>query len=239
MVIAIHQSTVRNRLLAFMSADDFSLISPHLEFLALPRKFTLSEPNKIAGYSYFPEAGLGSIVATSAEGQQAEVGLFGFDGMTPTALVLEAETCPHAIFMQVAGDGYRVKSSALAEVVDASPSIRKLLSRYTQTMATQTAFTALSNAVHHVDERLARWILMCHDRTEGDEIALTHDFLSIMLAVRRPSVTTALHALEGNRLILAERGLITIRDREGLESFARDAYGQPEKEYLRLVGPLN
>lgn len=102
----------------------------------------------------------------------------------------------------------------------------------------QTSYTALSNAVHPVDERLARWLLMCHDRVDGDELALTHEFLSLMLAVRRPSVTTALHVLEGNRFITAERGYITIRDRRRLEEFAGDAYGRPEAEYKRLIGPM-
>jgi hypothetical protein len=100
----------------------------------------------------------------------------------------------------------------------------------------QAAYTALSNAVHQVDERLARWLLMCHDRTATDEISLTHEFLSLMLAVRRPSVTTAIHMLEGNRFISAERGFITIRDREGLEEFAADAYGGPEREYETILG---
>ena len=80
---------------------------------------------------------------------------------------------------------------------------------------------------------------MCHDRIVGDELELTHEFLSLMLAVRRPSVTTALHTLEGNRFIRAERRLIVIRDRAGLEEFAGDAYGRPEEEYRRLLGPFD
>jgi hypothetical protein len=79
---------------------------------------------------------------------------------------------------------------------------------------------------------------MCHDRTEGDEIALTHEFLSVMLAVRRPSVTDALHVLEGRRFIKAERALITVRNRAALEAYAHDAYGVPEREYQRLIGPM-
>ena len=113
-----------------------------------------------------------------------------------------------------------------------------LLLRFVQALSTQTAFTALSNAVHQIDERLARWILMCDDRLDGADMPLTHEFMSIMLAVRRPSVTTALHILEGNRLIRAERGCIVVRDRAGLEEFAGDSYGVPEREYERLIGPL-
>lgn len=101
----------------------------------------------------------------------------------------------------------------------------------------QTSYTALSNAVHPIAERLARWLLMSDDRLDGD-LPLTHEFLSIMLAVRRPSVTTALHVLEGNGFIRAARGSIVVRDRAALEEFAGDAYGVPEAEYERLIGPL-
>ncbi|MFE1602636.1 Crp/Fnr family transcriptional regulator [Methylobacterium sp. ID0610] len=118
-------------------------------------------------------------------------------------------------------------------------SLRNLLLRFVQVRGLQTNFTALSNAVHPIDERLARRLLMCHDRSPTNEMALTHDFLSLMLAVRRPSVTTALHVLEGNGFIRTERGHITIRDRRGLEEFAQDAYGRPEAEYRRLIGPLD
>jgi CRP-like cAMP-binding protein len=126
----------------------------------------------------------------------------------------------------------------LLEAIHTSAPLRKLLMKYMQTLSTQTSYTALSNAVHHVDERLARWLLMCHDRVDGDEFALTHEFLSLMLAVRRPSVTTALHVLEGNGFIRSVRGYITILDRAALETFAADAYGRPEEEYRRLIGAI-
>ena len=102
----------------------------------------------------------------------------------------------------------------------------------------QMTFSVLANAVHHVEERLARWLLMVHDRSDGDDLALTHAFMGVMLSVRRPSVTTALHVLEGNRFIRAERGYVTIRDRAALELFAGDAYGRPEEEYRRLLGAM-
>jgi CRP-like cAMP-binding protein len=108
--------------------------------------------------------------------------------------------------------------------------------RFAHAMTVQAHYTGLSNAVHPIDERLARWLLMCDDRTDGGKLELTHDFLSIMLAVRRPSVTTALHVLEGNGFIRSERGCIIIRNRRALEEFAGDAYGKPEAEYRRLMG---
>lgn len=109
---------------------------------------------------------------------------------------------------------------------------------YIHAFGTQTSHTALSNAKHTIEERLARWLLMGHDRIDGDEIGLTHEFLALMLAVRRPSVTTALHILEGMRLVRNTRGCVVIRDRAGLEALAADAYGIPEAEYERIIGPL-
>jgi CRP-like cAMP-binding protein len=99
-----------------------------------------------------------------------------------------------------------------------------------------TAQTAICNARSTLDKRLARWILMAHDRLGVDTLPLTHDFLSLMLAVRRPGVTEALHALESRGLIRAARGNITVRDRKGLEKSAAESYGIPEAEYRRLLG---
>ncbi len=233
------QTAVRNNLLRLMSPATFSAISAHLEPVDLPRGFELSEPHEEAEYAYFPETGIASIVARSPQGQHAEIGIFGRDGMTPAAVVLDAGSDPFSIFMQVEGDGFRISTALLKPLLDQDGELKNLLGRYVQALSVQGAFTSLSNAVHHIDERLARWILMCHDRTDGDEISLTHEFLSIMLAVRRPSVTTALHVLEGRKLIYSERGVIIVRDRQALEEFAADAYGESEREYLRLLGPYS
>jgi CRP-like cAMP-binding protein len=98
----------------------------------------------------------------------------------------------------------------------------------------QVAATALTNGRYEIGQRLARWLLMCQDRL-GDQLPLTHDFLALMLGVRRPGVTSAMHVLEGEQLIYAERGLIRIRSRQRLEEYAGAAYGVPEAEYRRLI----
>lgn len=236
--MALQQSDVRNRLLVLMAAEDFAEIAPYLERVDLPRSFPIAEANQPISHYYFVESGIGSIVAVSFEGLKAEVGLVGRDGVLPTAAILQSETTPHDIFMQVEGFGYRIEAVAFKGFLESNPDARGLFLRFVHTLTTQTAHTALSNSVHHVEERLARWILMCHDRAENGQIALTHEFISIMLAVRRPSVTTALHVLEGNKLIYSDRGRVTVRDRVALESFAVDAYGIPEEEYARLIGSM-
>lgn len=234
----LQQSAIRNRLLQLVSQDDFHRLAQHLEPVDLPNRFTMAEAGKPSHYAYFVGSGIASIVAESPEGQRTEAGLFGRDGWGPLSLLIEADSHPHDIFMQLPGDGYRIERAPFLAALAASPDLRRLLMTYMHTLSTQTAYTALSNGVHQIDERLARWLLMCHDRVDGDEIPLTHEFLSLMLAVRRPSVTTSLHVLEGNRFIRAERGFITIRNRAAMESFAADTYGRPEEEYHRLIGPM-
>ena len=122
--------------------------------------------------------------------------------------------------------------------MDHNRNFSKVMIRSIEAFSVQLSYTAISNAVHDVTERLARWLLMCHDRVPGDEIALTHEFISLMLAVRRPSVTTSLHILEGNGFIKSERSNIIMRNRPAMEEFAHDAYGKPEEEYRRLMKNL-
>lgn len=213
-------------------------MEPHLELVELPKRAVLAEPGQPAPFAYFPESGLGSTVARSPEGLAIEVGMFGLDGFAPAAAALPMGLTPFEHFMQIGGAGWRIQTGRLQDAMKASASLQQILLRYIGVLAIQTSFTALSNAVHPVDERLARWILMSHDRSDSDDIALTHEFLAVMLAVRRPTVTTSLHVLEGNHFIQAERGYITVINRRGLAEFAGDAYGAPEAEYRRLIVPL-
>lgn len=235
---AVLRSDVRNRLLVLMPDEDFDNLAPHLEPVGLPSKYVVATADEPVTHAYFPNCGIGSIVAVSPGGRQTETGVFGRDGFAPTSHLTGSDRSLYSIFVQQPGDGYRIEADAMGELIEASPTLQLMLIRYLHTLASQTAYTALSNAIHHINERLARWLLMCHDRADSDELSLTHDFLSLMLAVRRPSVTTALHVLEGMRLIIAQRGTIIIRDRSGLEEFARDSYGKPEAEYRRLIGPM-
>ena len=228
----------RNGLLRAMNADDLALVRAQLEPVACPRSMVLTEPDEPLRYVYFPEDGIASMVARSPRGSAAEVGVVGREGMVSSAVALGVDRIPHVTEMQIAGSALRIERTALVALMERSASLRAVLLRFAHVNSVQGAHTALANAVHPVDERLARWLLMCHDRSDSDDLALTHDYLAVMLAVRRPSVTGALHVLEGDGLITAERGHVTIRNRAALEAFAADAYGRPEAEYRRLIGPL-
>lgn len=227
-----------NILLATLSEADGALLEPHWEAVDLPVGLVLAEPASVIDHAVFVEIGLCSVVANLSEAGRIEVGLFGRDGMAIPALVLGSDTIPHQVFMQVAGRGRRIPVPALRTAIAASPSLRDLLLRYAQTFHVQVAQTAVANAGATAEERLARWLLMYHDRQDGDDLPVTHEFLSIMLGVRRPTVTVAIHTLEGEGLIRARRGRIRVLSRERLEQAAGQTYGPAEAEYERLIGPL-
>lgn len=228
----------QNRLLAALSQADAALLEPRLEPIDLPLGRVIVEPAATISHAIFVETGLCSVVSGLAEGGRVEVGLFGRDGMVVPTLLLGVDTIPHQIFMQVAGHGHRIPVADLREAAESSRSLRDLLLRYVQTFLVQVAQTAIANAGTPAEERLARWLLMYHDRQDGDDLSVTHEFLSIMLGVRRPTVTVAIHTLEGAGLIRARRGRIRILSRERLEQAAGATYGPAEAEYERLIGPL-
>ena len=229
------QSSLRNSLLSLLSPSDFGLLKPNLEPVALEVKDVLVEPNKPIEHVHFIESGLGSIVAISVADERIEVGHVGREGMTATAVILGADQTPILTFVQVAGSALRLRADALEEALEASASLRRLLNRYVQSVMIQMAHTALANGRFTISERLARWLLMYHDRLPSNDLVVTHEFLALMLGVRRPGVTEHLHVLEGEHMIKATRGHIQILDRTKLENLAGDCYGLPEEEYERLL----
>ena len=231
------QADVRNQLLKALSWADFGLLWPDLERVTLNLGDPLNVPNEPTSHVYFLDEGLGSVVAGPERTTGIEVGMVGREGLVGTSVVLGAAQSPHHAFIQLAGKGWRLESERLREAMESSATLHRLLLRYVHVFTVQMASTAYSNADYTVEERLARWLLMCHDRIEGDLIAITHEFLAVMLGVRRPGVTVATHVLEGEGMIRAKRGLITILNREKLQAKANGAYGVAEAEYERLLGP--
>ena len=225
-----------NRLLASLATDDFDLLEPHLESVILGLRKTLERPNRRIEAAYFPEAGFASVVAVQSSGKQVEVGLIGCEGMTGLPIVFGNHRSPHATYIQAPGIGKCIPATELRKATQASLSLRDSLLKFVQAFGVQTAHTAVSNAQSRLDVRLARWLLMAHDRLGDGPLPLTHEFLSLMLGVRRPGVTEALHALREQGLISYGRGLITVEDRKGMERAAGKAYGVPEAEYRRLIG---
>ena len=229
-----------NTLLAALPHEDLARLGRDGERIDLARNHRMEEPGRPIAHIYFPLSGLGSVVAVGdrLRDRRIEAGIFGRDGMSGTAVVLGNDRSPHETFTQIAGPALRVPADAVRGAMEASEALRRLLLLYAQVLLVQVAHTVLANGRNKIEERLARWVLMAHDRVDGDDVPLTHEFLSLMLGVRRAGVTVATHLLEGQGLIRATRGLIHVTDREGLEEMADGSYGVPEAEYRRLIGPL-
>jgi CRP-like cAMP-binding protein len=226
----------RNFLLSRLSPEDLDLLQPLLTTVELSFRQPLEERNRLIEHVYFPAAGIVSIVADAGHDAQIEVGIIGYEGVSGHPVIIGDGRASNSAFAQVPGTAFRIKSADLRSAVESSASLRQLLLRFIQVFAVQAAQTALANGQSKLDERLTRWLLMAHDRLGKTELPLTHELLSIMLGVRRAGVTQALHKLEGEGLIHARRGIITILDRRGLEKIAGAIYGAPEAEYKRLIG---
>lgn len=219
-----------------MERKDFERLSAHLSPARLELRHSFENPGDTIQDICFPDTAIVSVVARSFTGRTIEVGLIGFEGMTGVSILLSDDQSPNETYVQMAGDGHVISADNLRAAITASPALHLHLLRYAHTFMVQTAQTALANGRAKIDERLARWLLMASDRVEGREMSLTHEFLSLMLGVRRPGVTDALHRLEGDHLIKARRSSITIRDRAGLERVADGSYGVSERDYERLFG---
>ena len=229
------QPSVRNRLLATLPVDDFDLLQPDLEPVPLELRQWLIEVGEPIQHVTFPEHGIVSVLADTSQGR-IEVGLIGPEGMAGVPVVLGIERSPHGYMVQADGEALRIPAQDLRTAMRHSPPLHAGFLRYTHALMVQTAQTAYANAGFTIEARLARWVLMTDDRLERDDLPLTHDFLSIMLGVRRPGVTIAVQNLESNRLIRAKRGGITVLDRTGLQEVAGDAYGLSEAEYASAMG---
>jgi CRP-like cAMP-binding protein len=196
----------------------------------------MERPNRQIETVYFMEAGIASVVAVQSDETRVEVGLIGREGMSGIAVVLGGDQSPHSTYIQVAGEAQRITINELRKAMRASEALHGLLLKFAHAFMVQTAQTAIANARAHIDQRLARWILMAHDRTGNTDLPLTHEFLALMLGVRRAGVTEALQSLKRKKLIDTGRNQIMMLSRKGIERAAGHSYGLPEKEYRRLIG---
>jgi CRP-like cAMP-binding protein len=231
-----NSSHSRNRLLAELSASDLALVQPHLQPVPMPLLRDMERPNRRIQAIYFMDAGIASVVAVQPDETRIEVGLIGREGMSGIAVVLGGDQSPNATYIQVAGQAQRMTANELRKAMDTSDTLRDSLLKFVQVFMVQTAHTAIANARFKIDQRLARWILMAHDRTRDTTLPLTHEFLALMLGVRRAGVTEALQSLKRQKLIDSGRNKIMMLNRKGIEQLAGSSYGVPEKEYRRLIG---
>jgi CRP-like cAMP-binding protein len=232
----LEQPAVRNRLLAALPPDDFALLAPALRRTDLEFKRVLYEPYQPVRTIYFLESGMVSMLVPLEDGHFMEVGLVGREGLVGLTAVLGADSAAAQALVQGPGTGLQLRSAELREAFDASATLRGLLLRYAHAHHAQVAQTAACNGHHLLEQRLARWLLMAHDRSEGDEFPMTQEFMSLMLGVRRAGVSIAASILQKAGAISYKHGSITVLDRSGLEAAACECYGAVRRQFEHLLG---
>ncbi|UEM07722.1 Crp/Fnr family transcriptional regulator (plasmid) [Skermanella rosea] len=232
----IKQSAVRNRLLAALPPADFEHLANFLTPVSLPLKQVLLEADEPIEAAYFVETGMVSNLAYLVNGDAIEVGLTGSEGVVGTPLILGVDTAPAGAVVQMEGTALRLGAAALRQALDGSEALRTRLLRYVQALYTQMSQTAVCNGSHSLEERLARWLLMAHDRAEGDQFPMTHEFMAMMLGVRRAGVTVTAGTLKQAGLISYTNGSMTILDRPNLESASCECYGIVQRHLKQLLG---
>jgi CRP-like cAMP-binding protein len=230
-----------NRILAALATDspaDFAWLALQLEPVELAQGAVIAPANETLTWVYFPLTSVASVISRMSSGS-AEVGTIGNEGLVGLDVLLQGQPSPNETVAQIPGRALRVSAAALADGTEQRPALRRMVSRYAHAYLTQVAQTASCNALHGIEQRCARWLLMTHDRVGGaDQFPLTQEYLAIMLGVRRAGVSEAAGALQDAGLIRYRRGGIQILDRAGLEAAVCECYGIVRRhfDHLRPAG---
>ena len=224
-----------NRLLAGLPHKERQHFLTHCERVVLAFSEVLAEPDEAIRYVYFPTRSFISLIARIDQHASMEVGLVGDEGMLGASLILDVDVSPWHALVQGAGPALRMAVEPFRHELARSPALQQALKRYLYVELGQLAQTAACNRFHVVEARLARWLLMTHDRAHADAFHITHEFLAAMLGVRRVGVTKAATALQNHNLISYHRGEITVLDRKGLEAVSCSCYAADNATYARML----
>jgi len=219
--------TPQNHLLAALSAGTFARVGPLLDIMPMTLKTVLHKPGEPVEHVYFPGGGFCSVLTVVADGSMVEVATIGREGMVGVSAMIDSDSRDPSIAMVQAESNlcYRLSTGDFEAELDRRGEFRTLIRRYVQALWGVVMQSTACNAVHSVEQRLARWLLMAHDRVERDEFPLTQEFAAMMLGATRPTVTVVAGTLQKAELIAYQRGRITIVDREGLEEASCECYG--------------
>ncbi len=225
---------MENKLLAKLPSAELEHLRPHFERVTLYHGQHVIMPDEPISDCYFPLNCLLSLVTQMEDGAAVESGTIGREGMSGMPILLDAETTPMPTFVQVPGDAMRVSARVVKNAYERRGGMHKLLNRYMHTVMVTGSQAAACNAIHRLEERLCKWLLMSADGIGSDEVDLTHEFLAVMLGVRRAGVTEGAIKLQNAGLISYSRGHVRILDRPGLEAAACECYRKTRAEYERL-----
>jgi CRP-like cAMP-binding protein len=229
---------VQNRLLASLPPAVLSALMPKLHQVPMSLREVLVAPEAVIHHVYFPVEGMISLVAVLEDGRRGEVGIIGREGMFGVSLLAGIETSFTEAVVQLPGSALRMSAADFRREILSDGPFRAMLTRYNEALAAQISQTAVCNANHDVEERLARWLLMAHDRASGDELLLTQDFIAMMLGVHRPSVTVSAGILQRAGLIsYVKGGRVTVVDRSLLEGAACECYATVLRRFQSAMGP--
>ena len=225
-----------NGLLQVLSGADRAALEPHLERVSFRNGDIIARVGDPADSVCFPLTGIAAVLDTLEDDRRYAVALVGNEGFIGWPVLLGNDRWPHDVVMRAEdGVAMRLRADHLQTAINAQPNIRVVLLRFTGVLMSQMARTIVSSLAHSIERRMARWILLYHDRVRGDEICMTHEEFRLMLGVRRSSVTDALHRLEESQAIRSTRGSLMVRDRDALLELVGDTYGYAEQEYRRLL----
>jgi CRP-like cAMP-binding protein len=236
MATDVSHSEVKNQLLTALPPQLLSRLLPRLRLVSLKTRDSLMVPDTPIEAVHFVESGFVSLVMSLEDGTQAEVGLVGREGMVGLPLVTGVDTSFPEAYVQLEGSALRMEARVFRTAMEEEPALRTLLLRYLEAMTSQVSQTAACNGRHDLEQRLARWLLMAHDRADGDEFQITQEFLALMLCVYRPSVSVVASTLQRAGMIRYGRGHMIILDREALEATACDCYRLVKRRFERVLG---
>jgi CRP-like cAMP-binding protein len=225
-----------NRLLSLLSDDDYERLRPHLSQEVFDYRKSLYEASRPIEQVYFPIEGVASLVITTADGASAEVGTIGSEGMVGLPVCLGDRLAPSSVYVQVPGTALRMDARTFRAELERNPTLNLIMLRYAHAFFNQVAQSAACAHLHRVEQRCCRWLLMTRDRMPSGDFLLTHEFLGMMLGVRRTTVTDVMGALQKAGLIRYRRGHVTILDQEALQQRACECYEISRLEFDRLLG---
>jgi len=215
---------VGNEILNSIPEAEYTRLRSELEFVQLPHHHILHEAGERLEFAYFLNEGLASLVVLTSDGRSVEVAIVGHDGVVGTPLAVGLHRGPYRTIMQISGTAFRIKADLLEAFLDGTPELRLLLNRFVLIQGLQIAQIAACNRLHEIEQRLARWLLMCQDRVNSEYLPVTHDFLAQMLGTGRPSVSLAAGILQKAGTIENARGNVKILNRPELEAAACECY---------------